>query len=92
MDERDRGGPPLARSAVMGVVLNGLTTMTGFASLLVARHQGIFGLGLLLTLGASASLVAALVVLPVLLRLFFARSYGHSGSPVRPLHQSESRH
>ena len=56
----------------MGVLLNGLTTMAGFASLMVARHQGIFGLGLLLTIGAGVSLIASLVVLPVLMELFGA--------------------
>jgi uncharacterized protein len=72
MEGRETGGPTLARSTVMGVLLNGLTTMAGFASLLVARHQGIFGLGLLLTIGASVSLIAALAVLPVLIERFGA--------------------
>jgi uncharacterized protein len=89
MEGRETGGPLLARSAVMGVMMNGLTTIAGFGSLMVAKHQGMFGLGLLLALGASASLVASLVVLPVLLQLFLARSYGHSGPPVRPLRESE---
>ena len=53
----------------MGVLVAGLTTVTGFGSLMLADHQGIYGLGLLLTLGTSASLAAALIVLPVLLRL-----------------------
>ena len=70
MESRDTGGPALARSTVMGVVLNGFTTIAGFASLMIARHQGIFGLGLLLTIGAGVSLVAALAVLPVLIELF----------------------
>ncbi|MFQ5830922.1 MAG: MMPL family transporter [Candidatus Methylomirabilia bacterium] len=64
------GGPLLARSTVNAVALNGLTTIAGFGSLMVAHHQGIFGLGLLLTIGASASLAASLIVLPVLLRVF----------------------
>jgi hopanoid biosynthesis associated RND transporter like protein HpnN len=63
------GGPLIARSAVMGVMLNGITTMVGFGSLMIASHQGIFSLGLLLTLGSLCGLVAALVVLPVLLQL-----------------------
>jgi len=91
MEGREVGGPLLARSAVLAVLLNGLTTIAGFGSLMVAKHQGIFGLGLLLTLGAGVSLVASLVVLPVLLQLLFARSYGHSGPAVRPLRESESR-
>jgi predicted RND superfamily exporter protein len=64
------GSPPLAWSTAMAVLLNGATTIAGFASLLVAHHRGIFGLGLLLTAGAFASLVASLIVLPVLLRRF----------------------
>jgi hopanoid biosynthesis associated RND transporter like protein HpnN len=64
------GGPALARSTVLAVLLNGITTTAGFGSLMIAGHQGIFGLGLLLTIGSIASLAAALVVLPALLRLF----------------------
>ncbi|MGH7332556.1 MAG: MMPL family transporter [Candidatus Rokuibacteriota bacterium] len=89
MEGRERGGPLLAKGAVMAVVLNGLTTIAGFGSLMVAKHQGIFGLGLLLAIGSSASLVVALVVLPVLLQLFYARSYGHCAPAVRPLRESE---
>jgi len=63
------GSTTLPRSTVLAVLLNGLTTMAGFGGLMVARHQGIFGLGLILTVGGLASLVSALVVLPVLLRL-----------------------
>lgn len=68
-DQAHGDGPLVARSTVMAVLVNGLTTIAGFGSLMLARHQGIFGLGVLLTLGTTASLVAALVVLPVLLRL-----------------------
>ena len=68
---RETGGPRLAQSTVMAVTLNGFTTMVGFASLMVAHHRGIFGLGLLLTVGMIASLLSALVVLPVLLRMVY---------------------
>ncbi len=69
MEGRAHGGPLVARSTVMGVALNGITTMVGFGSLMVAAHQGIFGLGLLLTIGSGCGLVASLIVLPVILRL-----------------------
>jgi predicted RND superfamily exporter protein len=59
----------------MAVVLNGLTTMAGFASLMVAHHRGIFGLGLRLKVGMIASLIASLAVLPVLLRIFMRDTY-----------------
>ena len=69
LEGRDHGGPLVARSTVMGVALSGVTTMVGFGSLMIAQHQGIFGLGLLLTIGSFCGLLASLVVLPVLLRL-----------------------
>jgi uncharacterized protein len=69
MEGRDHGGPLIARSTVMAVLVNGLTTIVGFGSLMIADHRGIFGLGLLLTIGMVTSLIATLAVLPVLLRL-----------------------
>jgi predicted RND superfamily exporter protein len=63
----DGAGTILPRSTALAVLLNGLAIMAGFGALLVARHQGIWSLGLLLTLGALAGLVAALAVLPALL-------------------------
>jgi hopanoid biosynthesis associated RND transporter like protein HpnN len=68
---RDTGGPRLAQSTAMAVLLNGFTTMAGFGSLLVAHHRGIFGLGLLLTVGMIASLLSSLLVLPALLRIVY---------------------
>jgi hypothetical protein len=79
MESREHGGPLLARSTTTAVLVNGLTTMMGFGSLMLAAHRGIHGLGLLLTLGAASNLVAALVVLPVLLRRF-----GHGRGAARP--------
>ena len=70
---REAGAPLIARSTVMAVLVNGLTTIVGFGSLMLADHRGIFGLGLLLTLGTAASLVAALIVLPVLLQMIRPR-------------------
>jgi hypothetical protein len=63
------GGPRLARSTVMSVVFNGLTTIAGFGSLLVAHHRGVWSLGLLLVIGSVMTLTASLVVLPTLVRL-----------------------
>ena len=70
VEARTYGGPLVPRSTVMAVTLNGLTTISGFGSLMVAQHQGIRSLGFLLTIGSATSLVASLVVLPVLIRLF----------------------
>ena len=80
MEDRDRSGhgPLIARSTIMAVFVNGLTTIIGFGTMMVADHRGIFGLGLFLTIGMVTSLIAALVVLPVLLRLL------HPETPVPP--------
>ena len=69
------GGSRLARSTVMAVMFNGLTTITGFGSLLVAHHRGVWSLGLLLVIGSTATLTASLVVLPTLFHL--------AGEPLR---------
>ena len=53
----------------MAVLFNGLTTIAGFGSLLVADHRGVWSLGLLLVIGSAATLTASLVVLPTLLHL-----------------------
>jgi len=63
------GGPRPARSTIMGVVFNGLTTLAGFGSLLVAHHRGVWSLGLLLVIGSATTLIVSLVVLPTLVRL-----------------------
>jgi predicted RND superfamily exporter protein len=73
-EARQRGGPRLPRSTFFAVLVNGLTTVVGFGSLMIAAHRGIFGLGLLLTLGMIATLGASLIVLPVLLRWTEART------------------
>ena len=76
MEARAYGGPVLARSTILAVAFNGLSTITGFGSLLVAHHRGIWSLGLLLTCGSVASLIAALVVLPALMRVCGAAPRG----------------
>lgn len=55
-------------SAGFGVCLASLTTITGFGMLIFAAHRGLQSLGLVITLGVSASLAAAMLVLPALLQ------------------------
>jgi predicted RND superfamily exporter protein len=40
LEGREHGGPLIARSTVMAVAFNGITTIVGFGSLLVADHRG----------------------------------------------------
>jgi predicted RND superfamily exporter protein len=50
---------------------------------MVATHQGIFGLGLLLTIGTACGLVTSLVVLPVILRLITKRAAAPAAESLR---------
>lgn len=59
----------LPASTAKGVLLASLTTAVGFGSLMISGHQGTFSLGLLSTVGSLSVLLAALSVLPALLRL-----------------------
>ncbi len=52
-----------------GILVAALTTIIGFATLMISRHEGMFGLGLILALGVTCCMFAALIVLPAVLRL-----------------------
>jgi hopanoid biosynthesis associated RND transporter like protein HpnN len=57
----------LARSTGKAVVVSALTTVAGFGSLMLAEHQGIKSLGLLMAVGTTACMASALTCLPALL-------------------------
>jgi ABC-type transporter MlaC component/preprotein translocase subunit SecF len=63
-EERAEAMALLGRSVGKSVLLASLTTIWGFAALLPAHHRGIASLGLLLTLGAALTSLAAFIVLP----------------------------
>jgi len=68
-------------STAMGILLAGLTTTVGFGSLMISRHQGIYSLGLMTTVGSLTVLAVALLFLPAL--LFFipgSRQAGNKGT------------
>jgi len=66
--EDGEGGQALVQSSTgRAVIVSGLTTIAGFGSLAIARHQGIQSIGLLLAVGVGANLLAALLVLAPLL-------------------------
>ncbi|SJZ51252.1 hypothetical protein SAMN02745119_00840 [Trichlorobacter thiogenes] len=56
-------------SAGKGVFLNALTILFSFGALMVARHQGVFSIGAVMSLGMTAIVLAFLVFLPALLLL-----------------------
>ena len=63
----------LAKSTGKAVLVSGLTTIAGFGSLLIADHQGIRSLGLVMALGTATCMFAGLTVLPALLTLMERR-------------------
>jgi len=65
----------LARSTGKAVLLSGLTTITGFGSLIPAMHQGIASLGLVMAVGTAACMVAGLTFLPTLLNYLSRRGW-----------------
>jgi hopanoid biosynthesis associated RND transporter like protein HpnN len=68
--EETREGEGLVRGSTgQAVTLFSLSTMVGFGSLMLARHYGIFSMGLLLTLAVGSVLLVSLTVLPLLLQL-----------------------
>lgn len=66
-EEGEGGATLVTGSTGQAVVLFSLTTMIGFGSLMLAKHYGVFSMGLLLMLAVGSVLVASLTVLPLLL-------------------------
>lgn len=64
-----------ARSTGKAVLLSALTTMTGFGSLIAAKHQGISSLGLVMAMGTAACMIAGLTFLPTLLNWLSGRGW-----------------
>ncbi len=52
----------ISASTVTALVINSLTTMVGFGSLMIASHQGLQSLGRVLTIGLTCCLVSTLIV------------------------------
>ncbi len=72
----------LAKSTGKAVLVSGLTAMTGFGSLILAKHQGIRSLGLVMSLGIGLCMLAALTFLPAFLSLLVR--WGWMGQIKRP--------
>jgi preprotein translocase subunit SecF len=57
----------LAKSTGKAVLISGLTTIAGFGSLMIAKHQGIASLGYVMAIGTATCMVAGLTFLPAVL-------------------------
>jgi uncharacterized protein len=65
----------LAKSTGKAVLVSGLTAITGFGSLILARHQGIQSLGFVMSVGIATCMIAGLTFLPALLALLARRGW-----------------
>ena len=63
----------LTRSTGKAVLVSGLTAISGFGSLIVAKHRGIHSLGCVMAVGIATCMLAALTFLPALLNLISRR-------------------
>ena len=65
---REQSGPyRMSSGTAVAVLVDALTTLVGFGSLMIASHQGLQSLGRVLTLGVTCCLFTSLVMLPAML-------------------------
>ena len=79
----------LARSTGKAVLVSGLTAIAGFGSLILAQHRGIHSLGVIMSIGIGACMLAGLTFLPALLNLlgrtgFLSKKPSASKQPLAP--------
>lgn len=77
----ERSPSILSKSTGKAVFVSGLTTIAGFGSLILARHQGIRSLGIVMTMGVALCMIAALTFLPAILNLWIARQARFTKKP-----------
>jgi hopanoid biosynthesis associated RND transporter like protein HpnN len=88
---REQEGPyRISPGTAVAVLVDALTTLVGFGSLMVASHQGLQSLGRVLTLGVTCCLFTSLVMLPALLTWATRnRTSTKKSEPSRPATLSE---
>jgi uncharacterized protein len=74
-ESSDCGTNVISKSTGQAVILTSLTTMIGFGSLMVADHQGVYSVGLVLTLGVGSCMITSITLLPALMKLCWARGW-----------------
>lgn len=71
------------------VLVTSLTSIAGFGSLMIASHNGMFSIGLLLAIGVASSLLVSLALMPPVLALV-ARYSPAEMEPVRILRRDDA--
>lgn len=77
----ERNPSIFARSTGKAVLVSALTTIAGFGSLILAKHQGIQSLGYVMSIGTATCMIAGLTFLPALLNLLSARGWQLNKKP-----------
>ena len=81
---RECKGPyRMSPGTAVAVLVDALTTIVGFGSLMIATHQGLQSLGRVLTIAVTCCLFSSLVMLPATLGLDHAEPAGGSGCRIR---------
>src|SRR5205085_533045 len=65
----------LAKSTGKAVLVSALTAIAGFGSLILAKHQGIKSLGIVMSVGIAMCMLGALTFLPSLLTVLMRRGW-----------------
>ncbi|MEC8929347.1 MAG: MMPL family transporter [Verrucomicrobiota bacterium] len=65
----------LGRSTGKAILVSAFTTVAGFGSLMIAKHQGIESLGIVMAVGTVTCMLAALVFLPAVISLLIGRGW-----------------
>lgn len=88
---REQTGPyRMSPATAVAVLVDGLTTVVGFGSLMIASHRGLQSLGRVLTLGVSCCMFTSMVMLPALLVLMSRNrkpAEAEAGPAERPLRE-----
>jgi predicted RND superfamily exporter protein len=84
-----RGRYRMGASTSVAVVLNTITTMVGFAVLIIADHRGLQSLGRVLTIGMTCCWFSSLIILPTLL-VWLTRNRQAEDFPSKPTPQPAS--
>jgi predicted RND superfamily exporter protein len=74
-----KGVYEMSPSTMNSIVMTSATSVIGFGSLMLAAHRGLFGIGLVYSLGLASCVLVSLVMLPSILALI---SRGRSGAAV----------
>lgn len=78
----------LTSSTGPALLLSGVTTMVGFASLMTAHHRGLSSLGFVISVGVAVNFVVSLVFLPAIRRVVRQRTLARAHAKRRKANEA----